>query len=46
MVSARIGKGASTYNVREATDGVERVNNNVEIPSATASTSSDDVDKW
>ena len=31
---------------REATDGVERVNNNVEIPSATASTSSDDVDKW
>ena len=31
---------------REATDGVERINNNVEIPSATASTSSDDVDKW
>ena len=31
---------------REATDGVERLNNNVEIPSATASTSSDEVDKW
>jgi hypothetical protein len=31
---------------RDATDGVERINNNVEIPSATASTSSDDVDKW
>ena len=31
---------------REATDNVERINNNVEIPSATASTSSDDVDKW
>lgn len=32
---------------REATDGVERVNNNVEIPSATAtSSSSDEVDKW
>ena len=31
---------------REATDGVERINNNVEIPSATASTSTDDVDKW
>ena len=31
---------------REATESVERINNNVEIPSATASTSTDDVDKW
>ncbi|MGZ8537180.1 MAG: DUF3276 family protein [Flavisolibacter sp.] len=31
---------------REATDGVEIINNDVEIPSATASTSTDEVDKW
>jgi hypothetical protein len=31
---------------RETTDGVERVNNGVEVPSATASTSTDEVDKW
>jgi len=31
---------------RETTEGVERINNTVEIPSATASTSSDEVDKW
>src|SRR5215217_3672306 len=30
----------------DGVDGVERVNTGVEIPSATASTSSDEVDKW